>query len=160
MLLDLGVNMEHFKDAERGFSINTDAPLDMRFDRTNALSAKEIINTYPSEKLEKILTAYGDFSLKTAQYLTKGIIEARGKHPIETTGQLKAMLHTLHCNQRKVAVIFQTLRIETNKELEQLEMFLKNFSKQIRLKGRCAIITYHSIEDRIVKNAFKTLAEN
>jgi 16S rRNA (cytosine1402-N4)-methyltransferase len=160
MLLDLGVNMEHFKDGERGFSINTDAPLDMRFSKENPRTAQEIVNTYPSEKLEKILTLYGDFSPKTSEYLVKGILEERKKHPITTTGQLKELLHTLHCNQKKVAVVFQVLRIETNKELDQLEIFLKNFGEQLPLGGRCAIITYHSIEDRITKNAFKALAES
>jgi 16S rRNA (cytosine1402-N4)-methyltransferase len=159
MLLDLGVNMEHFKNGERGFSINTDAPLDMRFSKENPTTAKEILHTYPLEKIEKMLTLYGDFSPKTSEYLAKGIGEARKKQNIETTGQLKELLHTLHCNQKKVAVIFQVLRIETNKELEQLEIFLKNFGKQLTIGGRCAIITYHSIEDRIVKNAFKALTE-
>ena len=161
MLLDLGVNMEHFKDNERGFSINTNAPLDMRFAREgNRRSAKDIINSSSPQQLEKMLTTYGDFSPKTASYLSKGILEARSKAPLETTDQLKSLLHSLHCNQKKVAVVFQALRIETNQELEQLEIFLKNFSKQLKIGGRCAIITYHSIEDRIVKNAFKALAES
>jgi 16S rRNA (cytosine1402-N4)-methyltransferase len=159
MLLDLGVNMEHFKDMERGFSLHSDAPLDMRFSKTFPLTAKAVINTYPAQQLEKMLTTYGDFSPKTAQYLTKGIIEARKHHPLETTKQLKEVLYELHCNQKKIAVVFQTLRIETNKELQQLEIFLKNFGKQLIIGGRCVIITYHSIEDRMVKNAFKALAQ-
>lgn len=160
MLLDLGVNMEHFKDGERGFSINTDAPLDMRFNRSSGNTAKDIVNTYSSEKLEKMLTTYGDFSPHNAEYLAKGIIEARKKKLIETTFQFTDLLRSLHINQKKIAVIFQALRIETNKELEQLEIFLQTFGEQVQIGGRCAIMTYHSIEDRITKNAFKALAES
>lgn len=160
MLLDLGVNMEHFKDGERGFSIKNNAPLDMRFNRENQISAKDIINKYSLEQLTNILIRYGDYNQKSAEYLAKGIIEARKKDLIETTQQLKDILFNLRCNQKKIAVIFQVLRIETNKELEQLEVFLTNFGEQLNKGGRCAIMTYHSIEDRITKTAFKTLAEN
>jgi 16S rRNA (cytosine1402-N4)-methyltransferase len=160
MLLDLGVNMEHFKDGERGFSIKTNAPLDMRFNRENQISAKDIINAYSLEKLSNIFITYGDYNQKSAEYLAKGIIEARKKNLIETTQQLKEILLNLRCNQKKIAVIFQVLRIETNKELEQLEIFLTNFGEQLTKGGRCAIMTYHSIEDRIVKNAFKASAES
>jgi 16S rRNA (cytosine1402-N4)-methyltransferase len=160
MLLDLGVNMEHFKDGERGFSIKQDAPLDMRFNKGHPTRAKDIVNTYTGDQLANILIKYGDYSPKSAEYLTKGIIEARKKHPIETTQQLKDILFDLRCNQKKIAVIFQVLRIETNKELEQLEIFLTTFGEQLTIGGRCAIITYHSIEDRITKNAFKSLVEH
>ena len=85
MLLDLGVNMEHFKDGERGFSIKYDAPLDMRFNRTNEVSAETIVNTYSLEKLSDLFSLYGDFSEKTAEYLAKGIIEERKKKKITTT---------------------------------------------------------------------------
>jgi 16S rRNA (cytosine1402-N4)-methyltransferase len=149
--------MEHLKDRERGFSINTDAPLDMRFNKHSSLRATDIIATYSGEELEKLFTCYGDFSPTTATYLAKGIVTARDQSPITTTHQLKTLLHQLHCNQKKVAVVFQTLRIETNKELEQLEIFLKNFGEQLTLTGRCAIISYHSIEDRRIKYAFKEL---
>jgi 16S rRNA (cytosine1402-N4)-methyltransferase len=107
-----------------------------------------------------MLTTYGDFSPKTAEYLVKGIIEERKKKLIETTFQLTDLLRSLHMNQKKIAVIFQTLRIETNKELQQLETFLQTFGEQLSRGGRCAIMTYHSIEDRITKNAFKALAES
>jgi 16S rRNA (cytosine1402-N4)-methyltransferase len=85
MLLDLGVNMEHFNDGERGFSINSDAPLDMRFHQHNPLTAQTIIQSYSIEQLEKMLTSYGDFSPKSASYLAKGIVEARNHTPLETT---------------------------------------------------------------------------
>ncbi|MBO4204001.1 16S rRNA (cytosine(1402)-N(4))-methyltransferase RsmH [bacterium] len=160
VLLDLGVNLEHFKDGERGFSIKVDAPLDMRFRNDGSVSAKDIIATYPKEKLEKILTIYGDFSPKTAEYITKALIETRKKQPIETTFQLFDLLSRLHFNQKKIAVVFQVLRIETNQELLQLEIFLKKLGKVVSCGGRCSIITYHSIEDRMVKTAFKSLADD
>lgn len=159
MLLDLGVNMEHFKDGERGFSIKYDAPLDMRFNRKNSISAETIINTYSVQKLSELFSLYGDFSPKTSEYLAKGIEEKRKKSLIKTTGQLKEILFNLKCNQKKIAVIFQALRIETNKELEQLHQFLAKFGECLTLWGRCAIMTYHSIEDRITKLAFKDLEE-
>ncbi len=159
MLLDLGVNMEHFKDGERGFSIKYDAPLDMRFNRENEVSAETIVNTYPLEKLSDLFSLYGDFSEKTAEYLAKGIIEERKKKKITTTWELKEILYNLKCNQKKIAVIFQALRIETNKELDQLHTFLADFGECLTIWGRCAIMTYHSIEDRIVKLAFKKIEE-
>ena len=115
ILLDLGVNMEHFKDWERGFSIKTDADLDMRFNRENTITAKDIIRTYSIEQLSRIFSLYGDFPIKYANYLANGIIEARKKKEIKTTWELKEILTALKCNQKKIAVIFQTLRIETNK---------------------------------------------
>ncbi len=160
MLLDLGVNMEHFKDGERGFSIKYDAPLDMRFNRENPISAETIINSYSLEKLSDLFSLYGDFSPKSAQYFAKGIIEARGKKKITTTWELKEILFNLKCNQKKIAVLFQALRIETNKELEQLHQFLAKFGECLTLWGRCAIMTYHSIEDRITKLAFKELEDS
>ena len=159
ILLDLGVNMEHFKDWERGFSIKTDADLDMRFNRENPITAKDIIRTYSIEQLSRIFSLYGDFPIKYANYLANGIIEARKKKEIKTTWDLKEILTALKCNQKKIAVIFQTLRIETNKELDQLNIFLENFKKSLSKGWRCAIITYHSIEDRITKIAFKNLEE-
>jgi len=160
MLLDLGVNMEHFKNGERGFSIKENGPLDMRFSEKTNITAKDIIHTYSEKKLKEILISYGDFSEKSAEYLAKGIIQARTKKEIKTTQELKEVLTTLKCNQKKIAVIFQVLRIETNAELQQLEIFLANFGKHLNTNSRCAIITYHSIEDRMTKIAFKKLAEN
>jgi 16S rRNA (cytosine1402-N4)-methyltransferase len=160
MLLDLGVNMEHFKDGARGFSIKADAPLDMRFSAQNERTAKDIVNGYNAAQLEKMLITYGDFSPKTSEYLTKGILEARKKRSIESTGQLTALLKALHFNQQKIAVVFQALRIETNRELEQLEVFLQTFGDWLSEGGRCGIITYHSIEDRMTKYALKKWEES
>jgi 16S rRNA (cytosine1402-N4)-methyltransferase len=89
MLLDLGVNIEHFKNGERGFSIKENGPLDMRFSRESKRTAKDIIHTYSEEKMKKILISYGDFSEKSAEYLAKGIVEARKKKEIQTTQELK-----------------------------------------------------------------------
>ncbi len=131
LLLDLGVNLEHFKDGERGFSIKTEAPLDMRFRNDGVTTARDILHTYSKEQLEKMLIMYGDFSPKTAEYITKSLIETRKKTPIETTSQLFDLLGHLHFNQKKIAVVFQALRIETNQELLQLEIFLKKLSKVV-----------------------------
>ena len=160
-LLDLGVNLEHFKDGSRGFSIKTDAPLDMRFDQQkNSITAKNWLQTVKPENLQTSLQNYGDFSPKTAEYLTKLICEQRKKSAFDTTFQLKDFLLTHHFNQKKIAIIFQVIRIMVNQELEQLENFLKVFPQTLYIRWRCAIITYHSIEDRITKLAFKKLDES
>lgn len=160
-LLDLGVNLEHFKDGSRGFSIKTDAPLDMRFDQSkNPITARDWLQTVKPELLESSLQEYGDFSPKTAEYLTKLICEQRRKSVFETTFQLKDFLLSHHFNQKKIAIIFQVIRIMVNHELEQLETFLQAFPQTLNIRGRCAIITYHSIEDRITKIAFKKLDES
>lgn len=159
-LLDLGVNLEHFKDGSRGFSIKTDAPLDMRFDQSkNIPTARNRLQTVKEKELETWLQTYGDFSPKTAEYLTKLICDHRRKSAFETTFQLKDFLLAHHFNQKKIAVIFQVIRILVNRELEQLEKFLADFPQTLSSGGRCAIITYHSIEDRICKLAFKKLDE-
>ncbi len=160
-LLDLGVNLEHFKDWSRGFSIKTDAPLDMRFDQEkNPTTAKDRLQTTKPETIEQALQTYGDFSPKTAERLTKLLCEQRKKSEFSTTFQLKDFLTSHHFNQKKIAVIFQVIRIMVNHELEQLQEFLTTFPQTLKKGWRCLIITYHSIEDRITKNAFKALAES
>lgn len=160
-LLDLGVNLEHFKDGSRGFSIKTDAPLDMRFDQDkNAHTAKDRLQKTKPEELQNALQTYWDFSPKTAERLTKLICEQRKKSEFSTTFQLKDFLTSHHFNQKKIAVIFQVIRIMVNHELEQLQEFLTTFPQTLKKGWRCLIITYHSIEDRITKNAFKALAES
>lgn len=160
-LLDLGVNLEHFKDGSRGFSIKTDAPLDMRFDQEkNYSTAKDRLQKTKPEELQNALQTYGDFSPKTSERLTKLLCEQRKKAEFSTTFQLKDFLTSHHFNQKKIAVIFQVIRIMVNQELEQLEQFLRDFPETLKKGWRCLIITYHSIEDRITKNAFKALAES
>ena len=160
MLLDLWVNLEHFKDGSRGFSIKSDAPLDMRFDRTKWEPASHLINKWSKEELEEMLTKYGDFTPRNAEYVVKWIIEKRKKSPIETTNDLTTTLHELWFWDKRIAVIFQAIRIQTNHELDQLETFLKDFGNCLNIWGRCAIMTYHSIEDRMTKIAFKELEES
>lgn len=160
-LLDLGVNLEHFKDGSRGFSIKTDAPLDMRFDQDkNPHTAKDRLQKTKPEELQNALQTYWDFSPKTAERLTKLICEQRKKSEFSTTFQLKDFLTHHHFNQKKIVVIFQVIRIMVNHELEQLEQFLRDFPQSLKKGWRCLIITYHSIEDRITKNAFKSLSKS
>ena len=160
MLLDLWVNLEHFKDWSRGFSIKSDAPLDMRFDTSKWEPASHLINKWNKEELEEMLVKYGDFTPRNAEYVVKWIIEKRKKILIETTSDLTNTLHELWFWDKRIAVIFQAIRIQTNHELDQLETFLKNFWKCLNIGGRCAIMTYHSIEDRMTKLAFKALEES
>ena len=129
MLLDLGVNLEHFKDGSRWFSIKTDAPLDMRFNQSSWLTADGWLMKTKSIEIQNALIKYWDFSGKTAEYLTKLFCERREKSPFKTTFQLKDFLMEHHFNQKKVAVIFQVIRIMVNQELEQLEQFLSSFPK-------------------------------
>lgn len=157
-LLDLGVNLEHFKDRSRGFSIKTDAPLDMRFDQEkNLQTARDRLRTVKAENLINALQEYGDFSPKSATWLTHIILEQRKKSEFTTTFGLKNFLLQNHLNQKKIAVIFQVIRIMVNRELDQLIRFLQIFPQTLQKAWRCFIITYHSIEDRITKNAFKRL---
>ena len=160
MLLDLWVNLEHFKDWSRWFSIKSDAPLDMRFDTSKWNPASDLINNWKKEELEEMLTKHGDFTPRNAEYVIKWIIEKRKKSPIKTTNDLTTLLHELGFWDKKIAVIFQAIRIQTNHELDQLETFLKDFESCLNVGGRCAIMTYHSIEDRMVKLTFKKMTEN
>lgn len=159
ILLDLWVNLEHFKDSERWFSIKFDAELDMRFDRKQSFSAKDLIANYTLDQLKWLFIKYWDFPVTYAHIIAEGILKARQKKTILTTFQLKDLLRTLHLNEKKIAVIFQCIRIEVNSELQQLEEFLQKFPSFLSKWWRCSIITYHSIEDRIVKIAFKELSD-
>jgi len=155
ILLDLGVNMEHFKDPKRWFSIKYDGPLDMRFDTNQKITALYILKNYSPEQLEEILQKYWDFKWSLLKKIVKSIITSR--HKLSTTFTLKEVLKQAWLSEKKIAVVFQVIRIETNKELDQLEEFLSKFQDYLNQKWRCLIITYHSIEDRLVKNRFKEL---
>ncbi len=159
MLLDLGVNMEHFKDWQRGFSIKQEGPLDMRFDINQDFDAKKLLHIYSKQKLIEILQKYGDFSSNLASKIAQAIIDARNKQPLATTLEFKNLLKSLGLSDKKIAVVFQVLRIEVNQELAKLENFLDKFTKWLKSGWRCLIISYHSIEDRIVKNKFKQLSK-
>ncbi|NOZ44996.1 MAG: 16S rRNA (cytosine(1402)-N(4))-methyltransferase RsmH [bacterium] len=159
ILLDLGVNMEHFKDQERGFSINSDYPLDMRFDRTQETSARTIIRYYPFEKLKKIFIMYADFGEKKAEEISHAIIKQRKKQDIVTSRDLKKIFASCSIGQKASIVLFQAIRIEVNQEMNNLELFLEKIPSLMNPQGRIAIMSYHSIEDRIVKTHFKQLSQ-
>lgn len=157
ILGDLGVSFHHFDDAERGFSFRTDAPLDMRMNRSAGKTAQEIVNEYPASDLENIFRIYTD--LKRPKAVAEAIVRARDAKPIETTFQLRdavAKVISPKAEKKDLAQIFQALRIEVNGEMESLKRFLLSTPQILNEGGRLAIITYHSIEDRMVKNFMKT----
>lgn len=157
ILLDLGVNLEHFLATERGFSLKGNAPLDMRFDQGKARTAEMVVNTYSSSDLKNIFVKYGDFTEKKAEELAETICRERKKTEIKTTFDLKKVLGLCGLGNSAVAVIFQAIRIEVNGELDNLETFLSTFSKCLNVGWRCAVMSYHSIEDRLVKQSFAEL---
>lgn len=160
ILLDIWVNMEHYKDTSRGFSIRWDAPLDMRFDPSQGISAQQRIARASASDLETCFIDYADFTPEKAKELAITILRARTKSPIITTRDLVAVLYSCGLWWPASSIIFQAIRIEINQELEQLKIFLQKLSELLNSGGKCAIITFHSIEDRIVKNAFKALSES
>ena len=157
ILADLGVSFHHFDSGERGFSFREDAPLDMRMNRKGERTAAQIIADASPEKLESIFRAYTD--LKRPRLLVNAIVKARSVSPILTTSQLTDVL-TPALNpknlKKDLAQAFQALRIETNDELHSLQRLLLNSLSVLKPGGRFAIITYHSIEDRMVKNFFRS----
>lgn len=157
ILADLGVSFHHFDDPERGFSFRNDAPLDMRMNRYAERSAAAIISEISETELRTALSTYAD--LKRPGNVAKAIIKAREERPIETTFQLAdAVRPALDPRQEKkeLAQVFQTLRIITNDEMGALRQFLQSTLNVLRPGGRLAVLTYHSVEDRIVKNFMKT----
>lgn len=157
ILNDLWVNLEHFKDVERGFSIRWEAALDMRFDTSTWPSAADILASYTIDQLTHIFQEYADFSSAKAIELAKHIVTTRKEKPIVTTQDLKLILNSCGLGDKACTVIFQSLRIETNHELDNLKKFLSAFPETLNLAWRCCMITYHSIEDRLVKQAFNEL---
>ncbi|MFA6256320.1 MAG: 16S rRNA (cytosine(1402)-N(4))-methyltransferase RsmH [Candidatus Absconditabacterales bacterium] len=158
ILNDLGVNLEHFKAVERGFSIRGIAPLDMRFDTSQTTTAATIVNTYSIDQLKMLFEQYADFSPSKALELAQHIVTARKQRPIITTQDFKLILNACGLGDKACTVIFQAIRIEVNHELDNLQKFLSAFPETLHSSGRCLVITYHSIEDRFVKQAFKELA--
>ena len=157
ILADLGVSFHHFDDPERGFSFRNDAPLDMRMNRKGLRSAADILSDISEADLKTALYAYAD--LKRPGNVAKAIIAARDAQPIDTTFRLaEAVRKAIDPRQEKkeLAQVFQTLRILTNDEMADLRQFLSSSLKVIRPGGRLAILTYHSVEDRMVKNFMKT----
>jgi len=153
ILADLGVSWHHFDEAERGFSFRFNGPLDMRMNRQARLTARYIINHYSESLLAEIFFHYGE--LKESRLIASRITEARNKKEITTTGELVQVLEGLipPSQQHKfLARVFQALRIEVNKEIINLQALLTQSGEVICQQGRLAIISYHSIEDRMVKN--------
>ncbi|MCQ2605978.1 MAG: 16S rRNA (cytosine(1402)-N(4))-methyltransferase RsmH [Bacteroidales bacterium] len=157
ILADLGVSSHHFDDAQRGFSFRFDAPLDMRMDRSVKKSAYNIINEYDEQELTKIFKMYGEIA--NARRLAQEIISNRTAAPIKTTDELKKIGQKF-CNpqteSKYLSQIFQALRIEVNNEMQALQEFLQGGLSVLKPGGRFVVITYHSLEDRMVKNFFKT----
>lgn len=159
MLLDLGVSSHQIDEGERGFSFLHNGPLDMRMDTTQKLSAYEVVNEYPREKLLKILYTYGEEN--NAKNIVNKILEARKISPIKTTEELKDIVESAF--PKKVIYgkggvckkTFQAIRIEVNGELDGLRELIDKIVDKLSPKGRFAILTFHSLEDRIVKEGFK-----
>tara|TARA_R110001592_G_scaffold66909_3_gene205416 strand:- start:40 stop:954 length:915 start_codon:yes stop_codon:yes gene_type:complete len=152
VLADLGVSSHQFDEADRGFSTRFDGDLDMRMNQKSKSSAKEIINTYTEEKLAEILFQYGE--LRNSRNIAKTIVEERVKEKIETSFQLKSVLKKYLPNAKEhkiLAQIFQAIRIEVNEELEALKEFLTQMPNLLTDEGRLSVISYHSLEDRLVK---------
>ena len=156
ILADLGVSSHQFDTAERGFSFRYEAPLDMRMNQEAQTTAADIVNGYSMEELEKILRLYGevDNSRKLAQLICK----ARELSPITTTGELGKAIESVlpkFAEHKFLAKVYQALRIEVNQEMKSLEKFLIGAGKSLKPGGKLVIITYHSLEDRMVKNFIK-----
>ena len=150
ILADLGVSFHHFDEVERGFTFRADAPLDMRMNRNAPFTASELVNSYSEERLADVLYLYGE--LRQSRRLASALVKAR---PLTTTGALvEAVRPLLKPSQEKkeLSMVFQALRIEVNGELEVLRKLLTQSLEVLRPGGRLAIITYHSLEDRLVKN--------
>ena len=157
ILADLGVSSHQFDEAERGFSIRFDGELDMRMNQSSKTSAKKIINTYSEEMLANILFVHGE--LRNARAIAHTIVEARIDGVIETSFQLRKLLQKYlpKAKEHKIlAQIFQAIRIEVNEELEVLKEFLVQTPNLLNPEGRLSVISYHSLEDRLVKRFIRT----
>ena len=157
LLADLGVSSHHFDDAERGFSFRFDAPLDMRMNQRACQTAADVINTYSEQALADIFYYYGE--LKNSRQIAAAILKERNNHRIETTGELQTMVQPFFGRDREkkeLAKVFQALRIEVNHEMDALKEMLTAAAQLLKPGGRLVVITYHSLEDRMVKNIMKT----
>ncbi len=156
ILADLGVSSHQFDVPERGFSTRFDAKLDMRMSQQNELDAYQVINTYDESALRSMFLLYGE--LKQAPAFARTIVEARSQKPIETTADLKQVLAKYlpaHLSNKILAQIYQAIRIEVNQEMEVLKDFLIQSLEVLRPGGRLSVISYHSLEDRLVKRYVK-----
>ena len=156
LLADLGVSSHHFDDETRGFSFRYDAPLDMRMNKRAGTTAADILNDYEEAQIADILYLYGE--LKNARKVAAAIVKARATRNIETTGDLLQIAEPLFQRDREkkeLAKLFQALRIEVNHEMDALREMLNGAKELLKPGGRLSVITYHSLEDRIVKNFIK-----
>ena len=163
IMADLGVSSPQFDDVSRGFSYKDDARLDMRMDRRQKFSAYELVNTYSLNDLTRVFREYGED--KFSYQIAKKIVEIRAKNPIETTSQLVEIIKS--CKPQKELIkkghpakqIFQAIRIEVNDELGALKIALHDALTSLKVGGRACFITFHSLEDRMVKNAFNEVSK-
>jgi len=156
ILADLGVSSHQFDVAERGFSTRFDAELDMRMSQKNDLNAFRVVNEYDAENLKRVFLDYGE--LKNAPAIARVIIEARENKPIKNTEQLKLVLSRFlpaHKSHKILAQMYQAIRIEVNQEMEVLKEFLEQSLEVLNTGGRLSVISYHSLEDRLVKRYIK-----
>lgn len=158
VLFDLGVSSPQLDEAERGFSFHEDAPLDMRMDREQKLTAYDVVNNYSKEELARIFLKYGED--KFSNNIAKKIVEYRTTKPIETTLELVEVIKTavpmkFRIDKHPARQIFQAIRIEVNHELDVIEPALNQAMELLNVGGRIAVITFHSLEDRLVKNIFR-----
>lgn len=157
ILADLGVSSHHFDDSERGFSFRFDGLLDMRMNKRAGKTAADIINTYDEEKLADLFFLYGE--LKNSRKLASTIVKARNQKSISTIGDFLDVIKPLFGREREkkeLAKVFQAIRIEVNQEMEALKEMLYAATEALKPGGRLVVITYHSLEDRMVKNIMKT----
>ena len=163
IMADLGVSSPQFDDVSRGFSYKEDALLDMRMDRRQKFSAFDLINTYSLAELTRVFREYGED--KFSYQIARKIVEIRGKNPIKTTSELVEIIKS--CKPQKELAkkghpakqIFQAIRIEVNDELGALKVALKDALESLKIGGRACFITFHSLEDRLVKNAFNEVSK-
>lgn len=156
LLADLGVSSHHFDDENRGFSFRFDSPLDMRMNKSATQTAADVVNNYNEEALADVFYLYGE--LKNARRIASLLVKQRAQTEIKTTQQLITVLEPLFKREREkkdLAKLFQALRIEVNGEMQALKEMLNSATQLLKKGGRLSIITYHSLEDRIVKNIMK-----
>lgn len=157
VLADLGVSSHHFDDSERGFSFRFDGDLDMRMNKRAGITAADVVNNYDEERLANIFYLYGE--LKNSRKLASVIVKARNNQRITTIGEFLNLVKPLFGREREkkeLAKVFQALRIEVNQEMEALKEMLYAVTEVLKPGGRLVVITYHSLEDRLVKNIMKT----
>ena len=157
LLADLGVSSHHFDDESRGFSFRFDAQLDMRMNKRAGKTAADIVNDYDEEALSNLFYLYGE--IKQSRRLAAAVVKARSQQRIATTQDLLRILEPIFKREREkkdLAKVFQALRIEVNHEMDALKEMLKSATELLKPGGRLSVITYHSLEDRIVKNIMKT----